>query len=51
MRNDSVVDRGRRSIAVNMKDRRGIETVLRLVEQADILPRFLEERWTPDRDR
>jgi len=37
MRNDNAVDRGRRSIAVNMKDRRGIETVLRLVEQTDIL--------------
>lgn len=37
MRNDSIVDRGRRSIAVNMKDPRGIETVLKLVERADIL--------------
>jgi alpha-methylacyl-CoA racemase len=36
MRNDSVVDRGRRSIAINMKDPRGIETVLKLVEKADI---------------
>jgi alpha-methylacyl-CoA racemase len=37
MRNDSVVDRGRRSIAVNMKDSRGLETVLKLVDRADIL--------------
>jgi alpha-methylacyl-CoA racemase len=37
MRNDSIVDRGRRSIAINMKDPRGIETVLKLVERADIL--------------
>jgi alpha-methylacyl-CoA racemase len=37
MRNDGVVDRGRRSIAVNMKDPRGVEVVLRLVEQADVL--------------
>lgn len=32
-------DRGRRSIAVNLKDPRGVETVLRLVEKADA---FLE---------
>jgi alpha-methylacyl-CoA racemase len=37
MRNDSIVDRGRQSIAVNMKDRRGVETVLKLVERADVL--------------
>ena len=37
MRNESIVDRGRTSIALNMKDPRGIETVLRLVERADIL--------------
>ncbi len=37
MRNDGVVDRGRRSIAVNLKDPRGIETVLQLVAKADIL--------------
>ncbi|PKO66180.1 MAG: carnitine dehydratase [Betaproteobacteria bacterium HGW-Betaproteobacteria-16] len=37
MRNDSVVDRGRRSIALNMKDPRAVETVLQLVSTADIL--------------
>lgn len=37
MRNDSIVDRGRRSIAVNMKDSRGLESVLKLVDRADIL--------------
>ncbi|MDR7093083.1 CaiB/BaiF CoA transferase family protein [Hydrogenophaga laconesensis] len=37
MRNDSVVDRGRESIALNMKDPRAVDTVLRLVEKADIL--------------
>jgi alpha-methylacyl-CoA racemase len=37
MRNDSIVDRGRRSIAVDMKHPCGIETVLKLVERADIL--------------
>ncbi len=37
MRNDSFVDRGRRSIALNLKDARAIEAVLGLVEQADIL--------------
>ena len=37
MRNDGVVDRGRSSIAVDMKDPRGIELVLRLIEQADAL--------------
>lgn len=37
MRNDSVVDRGRRSIALNMKDPRAVETVLQLVSTADVL--------------
>ena len=37
MRNDSIVDRGRHSIAVNMKDPRGVEAVLKLVERADVL--------------
>ncbi len=37
LRNDSIVDRGRRSIALDMKDARGIETVLKLVERADAL--------------
>lgn len=37
MRNDSIVDRGRRSVSVNMKDPRGVEAVLRLMARADIL--------------
>ncbi|RYX91477.1 MAG: CoA transferase [Comamonadaceae bacterium] len=37
MRNDSTVDRGRESIAVDMKSPRGIELVLELVAKADIL--------------
>lgn len=37
MRNDSIVDRGRSSIAINTKDPRGVETVLDFVAQADIL--------------
>ncbi|HEY8358734.1 MAG TPA: CaiB/BaiF CoA-transferase family protein [Ramlibacter sp.] len=37
LRNDSVVDRGRRSVAVNMKDPRGVAAVLDLVAGADIL--------------
>lgn len=37
MQNDSIVDRGRTSIAVNTKDPRGVATVLDLVAQADIL--------------
>ncbi|KQP45485.1 CaiB/BaiF CoA-transferase family protein [Pseudorhodoferax sp. Leaf274] len=37
MRNDGVVDRGRRSIALDMKDPRAVEIVLRLVERADVL--------------
>ncbi len=43
LRNDSVVDRGRRSIAVNLKDARGVDAVLRLVQRADILV----EGWRP----
>lgn len=35
--NDNIVDRGRRAIALNMKDARAIETVLALVERADVL--------------
>src|SRR5882724_2731299 len=37
MRNDGVVDRGRQSISVNMKDPRGVEAVLSLVQRADVL--------------
>lgn len=37
MRNDGVVDRGRQSLSLNLKDPRAIEAVLRLVEGADIL--------------
>ncbi|VTU45539.1 Formyl-coenzyme A transferase (plasmid) [Variovorax sp. SRS16] len=37
MRNDGIVDRGRRSIALNLKDARATEAVLRLVAKADIL--------------
>jgi alpha-methylacyl-CoA racemase len=37
MRNDNVVDRGRRSIAIDLKNPAGIEAVLALVETADIL--------------
>jgi len=37
MRNDSVVDRGRRSLSLNMKDPQALEAVLKLVERADIL--------------
>lgn len=37
MRNDSIVDRGRQSLSLNMKDPRAVEAVLRLVERADIL--------------
>ncbi|MDR8398380.1 CoA transferase [Paraburkholderia sp. USG1] len=36
-RNDGIVDRGRRSVALNLKDGRGVEAVLRLVASADIL--------------
>ena len=37
LRNDSVVDRGRSSIAIDMKDARGVEVVLKLVAKADAL--------------
>ncbi len=37
LRNDGVVDRGRESLALNLKDPRAVEAVLRLVETADIL--------------
>lgn len=37
LRNDGVVDRGRESLSLNLKDARAVETVLRLVERADIL--------------
>ena len=37
LRNDSIVDRGRRSIAIDLKDQRGVEIVLQLVARADIL--------------
>lgn len=37
MRNDGVVDRGRKSIAINTKDPRGVEAVLHLAQTADIL--------------
>ena len=37
MRNDSVVDRGRKSLSLNMKDPRAVEAVLSLVESADML--------------
>ncbi|WP_234195570.1 CaiB/BaiF CoA transferase family protein [Pseudacidovorax sp. NFM-22] len=37
MRNDSVVDRGRESLALDMKDPRAVEAVLRLVAQADLM--------------
>ena len=37
MRNDGIVDRGRRSIALNLKDPRGVETALKLIERADVL--------------
>ena len=37
MQNDGIVDRGRRSIALNLKDPRATEVVLRLVEKADVL--------------
>lgn len=43
MRNDSVVDRGRESLALDMKDPRAVEAVLRLVAQAD----FLVEGYRP----
>lgn len=37
LRNDGVVDRGRESLSLNLKDPRAVEAVLRLVETADIL--------------
>ena len=37
MRNDSFVDRGRESLAVDLKHPEAVEAVLRLVEKADIL--------------
>lgn len=37
MRNDGVVDRGRQSLSLNMKDPRAVEAVMRLVEKADVL--------------
>ncbi|MES2631322.1 MAG: CaiB/BaiF CoA-transferase family protein [Pseudomonadota bacterium] len=37
LRNDGMVDRGRQSIAINTKDPRGVEAVLRLAQNADIL--------------
>lgn len=37
MRNDSVVDRGRRSVALNMKDPRAVEVVHQLAMRVDIL--------------
>jgi alpha-methylacyl-CoA racemase len=37
MRNDSVVDRGRRSIALDLKQPEAVEIVLRLLERADML--------------
>lgn len=37
MRNDGIVDRGRESLALNIKDPRAVEAVLRWVERADIL--------------
>lgn len=35
--NDGMVDRGRRSISVNLKDPRGVDLVLKLVKHADAL--------------
>lgn len=37
LRNDGIVDRGRRSLSVDLKDPRGLGAVMRLVERADIL--------------
>ncbi|MCK9512136.1 MAG: CoA transferase [Pigmentiphaga sp.] len=37
MRNDGIVDRGRQSLALNIKDPRAVKAVLRWVERADIL--------------
>src|SRR5690606_36181456 len=37
LRNDGIVDAGRRSLSVDLKDPRGLDAVMRLVERADIL--------------
>jgi len=37
MRNDGIVDRGRESLALNIKDPRAVEAAMRWVERADIL--------------
>ncbi len=37
LKNDSIVDRGRESIALDLKSPGAVETVLRLVERADVL--------------
>lgn len=37
LRNDSIVDRGRQSVALNLKDPRATEVVLRLVASSDVL--------------
>ncbi len=37
LRNDSLVDRGRESVALNLKDPRAVEAVLALVATADVL--------------
>jgi alpha-methylacyl-CoA racemase len=37
LRNDSVVDRGRKSLALNIKDPRAVQAVLSLVKSADVL--------------
>ena len=40
----SVIDRGRRSIGIDLKHERGAEVVLRLCEQADVLARRVSAR-------
>ena len=37
MRNDGIVDRGRQSLSLNLKDPRAVEAALRQIEKADIL--------------
>jgi alpha-methylacyl-CoA racemase len=37
MRNDGVVDRGRRSLSLNMKDPRAVKAVMGLIRKADVL--------------
>lgn len=37
LRNDSIVDRGRHSVALNLKDPRAVQAALRLVDRADIV--------------